>query len=99
MKPREKARTWRLSEKEIDDAVVAQAEDEGAWGRPIRVRRTKGASLSLSADLAARAAFFARLHREVSVEQWLRRIIRERINLEEAALSRVKREFGSKRSA
>jgi hypothetical protein len=87
-----------LSEKQIDAAVIGQAGDDAAWERLVRVRRRR-TSLSLSAELAARAAFFARLHRETSVDEWLRRIIRERIDLEEAALSRVSRELGRKRSA
>ena len=51
-----------LSEAEIDDMMVAQADVESAWGKPVRVRRTEGAAFSLSAELVARAAFFARLH-------------------------------------
>ena len=98
MKGRGKGRTRLLSEKQIDGAVIAQAGDDAAWERAIRVRRRR-TTLSLSAELAARAAFFARLHRETSVDEWLRRIIRERINLEEAAFSRVRRELGRKRSA
>lgn len=98
MNRREKHRARLLSEKQIDAAVIAQAGDDAAWERAIRVRRRR-TSLSLSAELAARAAFFARLHRESSVDEWLRRIIRERIDLEEAAFSRVRRELGRKRSA
>jgi len=98
MNRRKKTRTGISSEKEVDAAVIAQAGDDAAWERAIRVRRRR-TSLSLSAELAARAAFFARLHRETSVDEWLRRIIRERINLEEAVLSRVRRELGRKRSA
>ena len=98
MNRRAKRPTRLLSEKQIDEAVIAQADDDAAWESPIRVRRRR-TSLSLSADLAARAAFFARLHREMSVDEWLRRIIRERINIEEAALSRVRRELGRKRGA
>jgi hypothetical protein len=59
-------------EEEIDELVEAQASDDSAWDNPIRVRRTKSSSVSLPSDLAARAAFFARLHRETSVEEWLR---------------------------
>ena len=98
MNRREKGRMRVLSEKQIDAAVIGQAGDDAAWGRAIRVRR-RSTSLSLSAELAARAAFFARLHRETSVDEWLRRIIRERIDAEEAAFSRVRRELGRKRSA
>jgi hypothetical protein len=48
-----------LSEQEIDKIVVAQANDDSAWVNPIRVLRSKPASLSIPADLAARAAFLA----------------------------------------
>jgi hypothetical protein len=44
----------------------------------------------VSAELAARAAFFAKLHREKRVEDWLQRIIQERLELEEAAFKAVK---------
>jgi len=98
MNRREKGGMRVLSEKQIDAAVIGQAGDDAAWERSIRVRRRR-TSLSLSAELAASAAFFARLHRETSVEEWLRRIIRERIDVEEAAFSRVRRELGRKRSA
>jgi len=47
-------------------------------------------------ELAARAAFFARLHREASVEEWLRRVIQERIDLEEAAFAGLKRDLAVK---
>ena len=47
----------KLTEKEIDQKVVSQADDDLAWGKPIKVRRKKPASLTLPAELAARAAF------------------------------------------
>jgi hypothetical protein len=51
-----------------------------------------------SADLVARAAFFAQLHREANVEAWLKCVIQERIDLEEAAFAGVKRELRAKSS-
>lgn len=36
----------KLSEKEIDDLVVAQADDEDAWGKPILVNRKKMFSIA-----------------------------------------------------
>jgi hypothetical protein len=33
-------KTHSLLEREIDKIVVAQADDEAAWGKPVRVRRT-----------------------------------------------------------
>lgn len=85
-----------LSEEEIDRIVVAQADDDSAWEEPVHVRQ-KPTSVSLPAELAARAAFLARLHRITNVEEWLRRIIRERVELEEAAFVGAKRELGGAR--
>lgn len=36
-----------LTEKEIDDIVISQANDENAWEKPINVNRTRIFSLSL----------------------------------------------------
>jgi hypothetical protein len=88
----------KLSEEEIDRIVVAQADDDSAWERPIYVCKTEPTSLSIPAELAARAAFLARLHREAGVEEWLTRIIRERVELEEAAFVGVKRDLTTKDS-
>jgi hypothetical protein len=82
-----------LSEQEIDQIVVGQANDDSAWEKPIRVHRTKPAPLSIPADLAARAAFLARLHRTKSVEEWLTHVIQERVELEEAAFVGVKHDL------
>jgi hypothetical protein len=87
--------TRSLSEQEIDQIVTAQAHDDAAWGRPIRVQRATPTSLSLPADLAARAAFLAQLHRTKSVEEWLTQVIQERVDLEEAAFVGVKRELAA----
>ena len=67
-----------LSEGKIDTIVIAQADDDSAWEKPIRARKAKPAPLPLSSELAARAAFFARLHREINVEHWLKQVIQDR---------------------
>lgn len=85
-----------LSQKEIDEIVVAQADDNSAWEKPIRVRKTKSAALTIPSDLAARAAFLARLHHQRSIEDWLVHVIEERIELEEAAFAGAKRELAKK---
>lgn len=56
-------------------------------------------SIALPADLAAQAAFFARLHRDKTVAAWLQRVVKERLDWEEAAFMRLKRQLGAKRSA
>ena len=86
-----KSKRHQASEEEIDKIVESQVEEDSAWERPIKVRRAKSTALSLPADLAARAAFLARLHREKNVEEWLSRIIKERVELEEVAFTEAKR--------
>ena len=85
-----------MTEEEIDQRVISQAEDESAWLSPIKVRKPKPTSVSLPSELASRAAFFARLHREGSLDNWLKRIIQERLDIEEAAFSGLKRELLTK---
>ena len=96
MNSKKKSRRNRFSEEEIDKIVESQAEDNSAWGRPIKVRRAKSTALSLPAELAARAAFLATLHREKNVEKWLARIIKERVELEEVAFSEAKRAMSNR---
>jgi hypothetical protein len=86
----------KLSEKDIDRIVTSQADDDSAWEKPVLVRRKKTAPLSIPADLAARAAFLARLHRRNNVNEWLRHIIQERVELEEAAFVGLKRDLSIK---
>ena len=85
-----------LSEQRVDQIVVAQADDDSAWEEPVRVRRAEAASVSMPADLAARAAFLARLHRAKSVQEWLTRVIQERVELEEAAFVGAKQRLATK---
>ena len=92
MSERTKA-THKLSELEIDQIVVAQADNDTDWEQPIRVERSKPASLSLPGDLAAQAAFLAQLHRTKSVEEWLTRVIQERVELEEAVFVGIKQDL------
>jgi hypothetical protein len=96
---RAKKKAQPLAEQEIDQIVVAQAEDDAAWGKPVRVRKTKTASVPLPSALATRVAFFARLHREQSMEAWIERIIQERLDLEEAALAGLKRDLATRYSS
>ncbi len=90
-----KIRKKALSDAEIDKLVEAQAADDSAWDEPIQVSAKPPASLSLPAELAARAAFVAHLHREPDTKDWLRRIIAERIELEESAFIGFKKELAA----
>jgi hypothetical protein len=83
------------SDAKIDKLVIAQADDDSAWDKPLKVSKSKGTSLSIPAEVASRAAFFARLHRESNVEEWIRKILLERIDIEEAAFAETKRDLAT----
>ncbi len=93
MKTRIKAKP---SQDAIDKIVIAQADDDSAWTTPVRVRKAKTASVPFAADVIARATFFAQLYRERNVEAWLKRVVQERIDMEEAAFAGLKRELRDK---
>jgi hypothetical protein len=99
MKSTKKQTKKPLTEQEIDRIVESQADDDSAWDRPIKVRRAKPASLSIPAELAARAAFLAKLHREKNVEDWLTKVIKERVEIEEVAFNEAKREMSLRNGA
>ena len=62
----------------------------------LRVERSKPASFVLPGDLAVRAAFLAQLHRTRSLEEWLMRVIQERVEFEEAAFVGVKQDLATR---
>ena len=78
------------TDEEIDEMVIAQADDETAWEEPVFVKREEPTHFSLSPEIATRAAFLARLHKATNVEKWLQKIIEERVDFEEAAFVGVK---------
>ncbi len=92
---KKKIRTRTPSQKTIDGIVASQSEDDSSWEAPIRVKRSTSAPLSIPGDLAARAAFLAKLHREPGLDKWVERIVRERVELEEFAFSKAKKNLAS----
>ena len=86
----------KLTEKEIDQIVMLQPDDNSAWQKPTHIRKIKPASVSIPAELAARATFLAQLHRTKNLEEWLTHVIEERIELEEAAFIGVKQDLSNK---
>ncbi len=82
-----------LTEAEIDELIIAEADDDTAWEDAVHVQKSFSPPLHIPAGLAERAAFLAGLHREKSLDAWLTRIIRERVELEESAFLQAKREL------
>jgi hypothetical protein len=85
-----------LSDEEIDNIVIQQLEDDLLWDSPIYVRKAKSFFLSIPFEIAERAIFFAKVHKERGIEEWLKRIIRERIEMEESVFNAIKHEFKNK---
>jgi hypothetical protein len=89
----------RPDKEEIDRIVTDQADDQSAWEEPVHVKKkAKTASLTIPSDLAARAAFLARLHGASAPDEWVARIIRERVELEEVALGEAKRDLSARKA-
>jgi len=96
MKKRKTVRSKRkATQDQIDRFVIAHVDEDAAWEKPIVVRRPKSKSLSIPANLAARAAFLAKLHRESRVDKWIERIVRERVEIEESAFAAAKKSLAS----
>ena len=90
-KRRKTASQAKPTQEQVDQLVNAEADDDSAWQKTIVVRRPKSTSLSIPAELAARAAFLAGLHRESRVDKWVERIVRERVEIEESAFTAAKK--------
>jgi hypothetical protein len=88
---RKKTRPQPLTEAMLDEQVIAQADDDQAWTKPVRVRKANPAAISLLPRQAEQAAYFARLHHERDLNAWIRRVVQERLDWEQASLTMVKR--------
>ena len=96
MKTKKERQKQTLTPDQIDELVTSQAGDESAWEKPLEVKRTKEGSFSIPPELAERAAFLAGVHHAGGLQEWLTKVIRERIELEEGAYAAVKRELKTK---
>ncbi len=83
-----KTRKRKLSEQEKDRYVVAVAKDMTKWEKPIAVKPT---SIRLSPTIIEKAKYFATLHKARGYQSWLKRIVEERIRMEEEIVSDYKR--------
>lgn len=90
-KRRKKASQPKPTQEQVDRLVTAEADEDSAWQKALVVRRSKSTSLTIPAELAARAAFLARLHRESRVDKYVEPIVRERVEIEESAFTAARR--------
>ncbi|MBM3814784.1 MAG: hypothetical protein FJW20_24425 [Acidimicrobiia bacterium] len=75
--------------------MISQWEDSQEWEAPVRVKKSGPASLTIPGELAARAEFLAKLHRESNLGKWVERVVRERVELEELAFTEAKKDLAS----
>ena len=79
----------RLTEEEIDNIVIAEADDMTKWEKPITVKPTV---VLFSKSIIEKAKYLAKLHKARGYQMWLKQIVKERIKLEEKLLSDFKLE-------
>jgi len=58
-----KMKNHPLTDEEIDELVIAQADEMDFWEEPIHVKRENPIPVPISSGLMARAKFLASLHR------------------------------------
>jgi len=83
----------RLTEEEIDRIIINEADDKTKWRKPITV---KPVLIRFSPSIIEKAKHLAKLHRASDYQVWLKRIVEERIRLEEELLSDFKGGFSSR---
>ena len=81
-------RRKKLTEEDIDELVIAEANDMVKWGKPVAVRPT---TIRFSTSVIEKAKYLAKLHNTRGYKTWLKQIVEERIKLEEELLSDIKR--------
>lgn len=82
-----------ITEKEVDEIVIREANDLTKWEEPIQVKAPQATSIRLSPQIIQKVKFLASVHKEREYQNWLKRIIEERIQLEEELLESVKAGF------
>ncbi len=76
----------KLTEKEIDEIVIREADDDSAWGKPVKVKAISVVPISLSPELIEKAKVIARRRRMKGYQSWMQRVIRDRIKEESNAV-------------
>ncbi len=88
-----KKNSKKLTDEQIDEMVIKEADDLSKWVTPIKVRAPQAISLRLSPELIQKIKFLATLHKTDNYQNWLEKIIKERIQLEGELLDSIKSDF------
>lgn len=79
----------KLTEEEIDEIVIREADDLSKWEEPIQVKAPQATSIRLSPQTIQKAKLLASIHK-AQYQAWLEQIVEERIHLEEELLDSIK---------
>lgn len=85
-----KKKSKKLTDEQIDEMVIKEADDLSKWDEPIKVKAPQAISLRLSAELIQKIKFMATIHKTDTYQNWLEKIIKERIQLEDELLDSIK---------
>jgi len=77
----------KLSEGEIDKIVTEESEDMSKWDDPLSVKPRGAISLVLSSEIIKEAQYLSKLHNYKRYQEWLKKIIEERITTEKEILT------------
>ncbi len=87
-----------LTEQEIDEIVISEANDISKWEEPISVKPSGAASIRLSPDTIRKAKYFAKLDKYRGYQTWLKQIIEDQIRTEGEILKELKQRLESESS-
>lgn len=88
-----KKNSKKLTNEQIDEMVTRESDDLSKWEEPIEVNAPQAISLRLSAELIQKIKFLATIHKTDNYQNWLEKIIKERIQLEDELLDSIKSDF------
>ena len=88
-----KKNSKKLTNEQIDEIVTIESDDLSKWEEPIEVKAPQAILLRLSPELIQKIKFLATIHKTDNYQNWLEKIIKERIQLEGELLDSIKSDF------
>lgn len=88
-----KKNSKKLTNEQIDEIVTKESDDLSKWEEPIEVKAPQAVLLRLSPELIQKIKFLATIHKTDNYQNWLEKIIKERIQLEDELLDSIKADF------
>jgi hypothetical protein len=83
----------KLTQKEVDEMVISQADDDNAWGKWIAANPARPVSIRLSQKTVASLKVLAKLKKEKGYQTLLKKWIDERLIYEQRILKEIRSLF------